>query len=144
MAQFIDWDADKAALRWIPKVEHVSSHRPNEQEMPYASLGRPFPGYAWALMVTFISASGVSVEMSPQGQGTLLHHRRLVAPKELLVEFCLGHCSSFRGQREDPQPSGASSTRRRLLANLVWMPILVTPHPPQHSHFSRSPGLSAT
>lgn len=65
------------------------------------------------------------------------------------VDFFLGRCSSLRVQSEDPQPSWVSSTRSGLQANLVWMPILVTPHAPPHSHFSRThacyliPGLGS-
>lgn len=52
MAQFIVWDADKAPLRWVPKVEHVTSHKPSEQEIPHPSLEAPsldMPGPLWSL-----------------------------------------------------------------------------------------------
>lgn len=52
IAQFIVWDADMAPLRWVPKVEHGSSHVPSKQEIPHPSLEAPspdMPGPSWSL-----------------------------------------------------------------------------------------------
>ena len=95
-----------------------------------------FP-YARAIMITSTSASGVSVEMSPQGQGSPLPPRKTGGSQGTAsADFWLDHCSSFRGQGEDSQTSGISSTRGGLQANLVWMPIPIVPHVPSHSHLS--------